>query len=187
MCDNLAAFFCIIIFGIPSFLLLSSPFHSLFLSLSISLSFTLSVSLSHRHTHTIKCAQMYIISLTSSLSLLLCLSLSIYPSIYCYILPCLPDRRSGYFTRNWSRNLLILSIFLLSLSLSMPLPFTLFSSLLLSVLFIFLYLTQFLPNFLSLRCLSLFCLKCTKIITKFIDRSYIHFWDKFYNYLYFKN
>ena len=119
MCNNLAAFSCVIISGIPPFLLLSSPFHSLSLFYSLCLFITL-------HTHTIKYAQMYIISL----SLLSCLSHSFYLSIY--LVEIFSSSLSPSF---YSLSLSISLPFTLSLSLSLSLYAFPFQSLSLSIPF----------------------------------------------------
>ena len=73
-CNNLAAFSCVIISGIPPFLLLSSPFHSL----SIPLSLSLYLSLYHIDTHIRSNARKCILSLFLSYWV----SLSIYLLLY---------------------------------------------------------------------------------------------------------
>ena len=85
MCNNLAAFSCVIILGIPPFLLLSSPFYSLSLTLSLYLSLFHSLFLSITSTHTYDqiCANVYYLSFFLSFSLIVCLSLYLSIAIFC--------------------------------------------------------------------------------------------------------
>ena len=118
--NNFKSFSCVIISGIQPFLPLSSPFYSLCLSITSTHTFTCM-------PHMIKYVQMYIISLSSYLSFLLCVSLSIYLLLYFSLFTRLPS--SSFRSLSLCRSILLYpSIF----SLSLLLPFSL-SSLYLSL------------------------------------------------------
>ena len=95
-------------FGYTTFSPFIFPFQFLFLFyLSLSL---LSLSITSRHTYDQICANVYYPSFFLSFSLIVCLSLSLYLSIYCYILPCLyqidvRDILRGIEVKNFSSSL----------------------------------------------------------------------------------